>query len=110
MGGDGDNKKSRFASWFKKESPEKEAAARRASMNDENNAIVKGILKDIGASEAAGTSVQIPGDAEKYFAPISPAASTQQGGKKGVNHHAPPAQKIDIMEMLRGRTPNDRRK
>ncbi|XP_019876564.1 eukaryotic translation initiation factor 4E transporter isoform X2 [Aethina tumida] len=108
VGGDGDNKKSRFASWFKKESPEKEAAARRASMNDENNAIVKGILKDIGASEAAGTSVQIPGDAEKYFAPISPAASTQQGGKKGVNHHAPPAQKIDIMEMLRGRTPNDR--
>ncbi|CAH0548712.1 unnamed protein product [Brassicogethes aeneus] len=102
--------KSRFASFFKKDSPEKERNSGRSSLHDEHN-LVKDMLKDMVEGGGNGNSAARhphqqaapPGDSDSYFAPISPAGNT---GKKLANHFGGNAagaaanKGLSIMEML----------
>lgn len=99
VGGEGDAAgKSRFSQFFSVDSSGANVTeSRRSSVQDD--AIIKNLLKDMSDANV----INIPGDSNSYFAPISPAANTMGanatgGSAKDVNN---------IMEMLHGRGKNN---
>ncbi|CAD6230459.1 GSCOCG00006768001-RA-CDS [Cotesia congregata] len=78
---------SRFSQWFKRESPLQQNDSRRPSIQDE---LLNNLLSDI-----TEPNIQVPtvNESNTYFAPISPANSTN------INK-APSASEVKLLEML----------
>ncbi|XP_030755211.1 eukaryotic translation initiation factor 4E transporter-like isoform X3 [Sitophilus oryzae] len=100
---DGNKATSRFSRWFKKESPTRDLAESRRSSIQEDNHIIKDLLKDINDSSSVPIAVHPPNDSNAYFAPISPAGNTSNplGGFSGPkSSQSSMGQPINIMDML----------
>ncbi|KAF7274353.1 hypothetical protein GWI33_012973 [Rhynchophorus ferrugineus] len=103
ISGDGNKATSRFSQWFNKESPSKEMGGSRRSSIQEDNHIIKDLLKDINESSSVPIAVHPPNDSNAYFAPISPAANTGSSLGNLTGPKPPQAamgQSINIMDML----------
>ncbi|XP_066144570.1 eukaryotic translation initiation factor 4E transporter-like isoform X6 [Euwallacea fornicatus] len=103
---DANKSTSRFSRWFKKDSPNKEVGTSRKSSLQEDNHIIKDLLKDITESSSIPVSVHPPAmDSNTYFAPISPAGNnfggvdgSMGGDKKRSNFNL--GQQVNIMDLL----------
>ncbi|XP_066251931.1 eukaryotic translation initiation factor 4E transporter-like isoform X2 [Euwallacea similis] len=103
---DANKSTSRFSRWFKKDSPNKEVGTSRKSSLQEDNHIIKDLLKDITESSSIPVSVHPPAmDSNTYFAPISPAGNnfggvdgSMGGDKKRPNFNL--GQQVNIMDLL----------
>ncbi|KAH1011176.1 hypothetical protein HUJ04_000599 [Dendroctonus ponderosae] len=101
-----DKTTSRFSRWFKKESPNKELggeASRKSSIQEDNH-IIKDLLKDINESSSIPMSVRTPMDSNIYFTPISPAGNSRGALENMIGDKSRSAgnvgQSINIMDIL----------